>query len=77
MFAPETFSKILIPVAKLLCTKVCERTAPSRCEKYPLPRTSHTTPVLHTYSDLTQINRQKNTLLLFYLVVLVFFFLSF
>lgn len=72
MFAPGTFSKILISIAKLLSRNVCEL-IPHRKYERALFLGLHWPWVLHAYSNLYQTNRQKDTLLLFYLDISIFF----
>lgn len=73
-FTPRTSSKVLIPFAKLLSKKLREFIPHSRVWEMPISLDFVDTEcLLHTYSDDYQINRQKDIVLLIYLVISIFF----
>lgn len=52
MFAPGTFSKILISITKLLSRKVCELISHSKVRESPFPWTSLTLGVTHIFQSI-------------------------
>lgn len=76
LFTPRSFSRILIPVDKLLSKKVYEFTAHTKCERCPFPWALLTRIVTHIVWWLPNQQEERYVIVIYFVISIFFFFLN-